>query len=131
VNPELIIAALLGAPGVTALVGTRRALGQLPQGSAFPGVVYQVVDAMPTPQVSLRTPVRARARVQINPLAKAVPEVKAIHAAVRAALEQAGPFTAAGKRVLSCRFASLGPMDCDDDAGIWTQPADYLLIYDE
>ena len=73
----------------------------------------------------------AQARIQVNPLAVTIGDVKAIHAAVRAAMDFKHQQIVAGKRVVSCRLDSIGPADRDNDAGIWTQSADYLLLWYE
>ena len=131
-NAELIVAALLNVPAVTAMVGTKRALSQLPQNTKPPAVVYQVIDSVPMPNLNFNEPqAMARARVQINPLALSIAEVKSIHAAVRAALDFQHHTTAAGKTIVSCRLDMLGPVDKDIETGIWTQPADYILQYYE
>lgn len=131
-NPEIIIATLLGDSSITALVGNRRALLQLPQNSAYPAIVYNVVDGVPQPNVAYQNgPQRAFSRIQINPLAQTVAEIKSIHAAVRNVLDFKHQQTVAGKLVVSCRFDSLQPMDKDLDANIWTQAADYILTYYE
>lgn len=131
-NPELIVASLLNHTSITALVGTRRALGQLPQNTAMPALVYQVVNADPRPNLDYSDgPQLAQARIQFNPLALTIPEVKAIHSALRSVLDFKHNSTVAGKLVVSCRFSLLGPMDKDNEAGVWTQPADYLLAYYE
>lgn len=51
-NAELIIATLLSDASIVALVSTRRALAQLPQNSAYPAVVYNLIDGMPQPNVA-------------------------------------------------------------------------------
>ncbi|WP_396190717.1 DUF3168 domain-containing protein [Flavobacterium sp.] len=130
-NAEIIIANMLAHTAITALVGNRRALGLLPQNSPLPAVVYQLIDSVPTPSVSLSSARLARARVQINPLAKTIGEVKAIHHAVRSALDHKHQIVVAGKTVVSCTLDSFGPVDNDFDSSTWTQPADYLLVYYE
>ena len=130
-NPELIIAAMLNQAGITALVGNRRALGQLPQNSVFPAIVYQVIDGQPQPSLNYPVDDLAMARIQINPLAVTLGEVKNIHAAVWAAIDFKHHQTFAGKKVMSCRFDSLGPIDRDEEMGIWTQSADYMLRWYE
>lgn len=130
-NPELIIAAMLNQAGITALVGNRRALGQLPQNSQFPAIVYQVIDGQPQPGLNYSVDDLAMARIQINPLAVTLAEVKNIHAAVRTGLDFTHHQTYAGKLVMSCRFDQLGPIDRDEEMGIWTQPADYMLRWYE
>ena len=131
-NPELIVAALINHASITALVGARRALGQLPQNSAMPALVYQVLNADPRPNLNYASgPQLAYSRIQFNPLALTIPEVKSIHSALRSVLDFKHNSTVAGKLVVSCRFDLLGPMDKDNEAGIWTQPADYILAYYE
>ena len=131
-NPELIVAALINHASITALVGARRALGQLPQNSAMPALVYQVLNADPRPNLNYASgPQLAYSRIQFNPLALTIPEVKSIHSALRSVLDFKHNSTVAGKLVVSCRFDLLGPVDKDNEAGIWTQPADYILAYYE
>ena len=130
-TPEIIIAAMLNQAGITALVGNRRALGQLPQNSQFPAIVYQVIDGQPQPGLNYSVDDLAMARIQINPLAVTLAEVKNIHAAVRTGLDFKHHQTFAGKLVMSCRFDQLGPIDRDEEMGIWTQPADYMLRWYE
>lgn len=130
-NAELIVAALLNASAVTALVGTKRALSQLPQNTKPPALVYQVIDSVPMPNLNFNEPAMARARVQINPLALSIAEVKSIHSAVRSALDFKHHTTAGGKTIVSCRLDMLGPVDKDAETGIWTQSADYILQWYE
>jgi hypothetical protein len=69
--------------------------------------------------------------VQINPLAATIAEVKSIHAALRAVMDFKHSQTVAGKLVMSCRLDLMGLLDKDNDAGVWTQPADYVLQWYE
>jgi hypothetical protein len=131
-NPELIIAAMLNTQGISALVGTRRAMTQLPQNTAFPALVYTVIDDIPLPNLRFNVvPQRAQARVQINPLAKTIAEVKAIHEQVRLAMDFKLQQTFAGKTVISSRLDIFGTPEKDLNTGIWTQSADYLMSYYE
>lgn len=131
-NPELIVAAMLNTQGISALVGTRRAMTQLPQNIAFPALVYTVIDDIPLPNLRFNVvPQRAQARVQINPLAKTIAEVKAIHEQVRLAMDFKLQQTFAGKTVISSRLDIFGTPEKDLDTGIWTQSADYLMSYYE
>ena len=131
-NPELIVAAMLSTQGISALVGTRRAMTQLPQNTAFPALVYTVIDDIPLPNLRFNVvPQRAQARVQINPLAKTIAEVKAIHEPVRLAMDFKLQQTFAGKTVISSRLDIFGTPEKDLDTGIWTQSADYLMSYYE
>jgi hypothetical protein len=131
-NPELIVAAMLNTQGISALVGTRRAMTQLPQNTAFPALVYTVIDDIPLPNLRFNVvPQRAQARVQINPLAKTIAEVKAIHEQVRLAMDFKLQQTFAGKTVITSRLDIFGTPEKDLDTGIWTQSADYLMSYYE
>ena len=131
-NPELIVAAMLNTQGISALVGTRRAMTQLPQNTAFPALVYTVIDDIPLPNLRFNVVAqRAQARVQINPLAKTIAEVKAIHEQVRLAMDFKLQQTFAGKTVISSRLDIFGTPEKDLDTGIWTQSADYLMSYYE
>lgn len=131
-NPELIIAAMLNTSGITVLVGTRKAMSQLPQNTAFPALVYTVIDAVPQPHLHYSVERQmARARVQINPLAKTMAEVKAIHDQVRSAMDFKHQQTYAGKTVISSRLDLFGSPEKDLDTGTWTQSADYMVSYYE
>ena len=131
-NAELIISTLLSDASIVALVGNRRALYQLPQNTAYPAVVYNLIDGIPQPNVAYQNgPQRAQARIQINPLALTVGEIKSIHSANRNVLDFKHQQTIAGKLVVSCRFDSMQPIEKDLDANIFTQSADYILSYYE
>ena len=132
ISAELIVATMLNTPAVVALVGTRRALAQLPPNSPMPALVYTVIDSKPTPNVAYQMgEQRALARIQINPLAATIGEVKAIHDAVRSVLDFKHQTIVVGQKVISCRLDLMGPVDKDFDAGVWTQPYDYLLNFVE
>ena len=131
-NAEIIIASLLNKTAITALVGNRRALGQLPQNTAMPALVYNIIDGIAEPNVAYNVGAqRAFARIQINPLALTIPDVKSIHAAVRSAIDFTHQQTVAGKLVISCRFDSMNEMTRNLESGVWTQPVDYILRYYE
>lgn len=131
-NPEIIVAAMLNNAGVIALVGDRRAMGQLPQNSAFPAIVFTIVDATAMPRLDfLAERQMARARIQINPIAQSIGEVKAILEAIRSAMDFKLQQVFAGKTVISSRVELLGPIDKDNDIGVFTQSVDYILMYYE
>ena len=131
-NPELIVAAMLNVTGVTNLVGNRRAMGQLPQNTAFPALVYTIVDATPMPHLNYSVERQmARARIQRPPIAKSIAEVKSILDAVRAAMDFKLQQVYANKTVISSRLELLGPIEKDDDLGVWTQSVDYMLMWYE
>lgn len=131
-NAEIIIANLLNVTGITNLVGNRRALGQLPQNTAMPALVYNIIDGVAEPNVAYQVGAqRAFARIQINPLALTITELKSINQAVRTALDFKHQETVAGKLIISCRFDTIREISRDIDSGIWTQSTDYILRYYE
>jgi len=136
-SAELITASMLNVTGITNIVGNRRALGQLPQNTTMPALVYDVVSNVPKPNVAYQNGLQmAVARIQINPLALSIGQVKTIHEAVRLALDFKHQVIVAGKLVISCRFESAEGFEkdigeTDSDLGIWTQSADYILTYYE
>lgn len=131
-SAELIVGEMLSAANIVAIVGTRRALSQLPQNTAMPALVYSIIDVIPMPNVAYQNGLqRAQARVQINPLATSIGGMKAIHAAVRVAMDFKHQITVAGHTVISCRLESMGMTEKDNEAGIWTQPYDYILQFIE
>jgi hypothetical protein len=131
-NVEIIVAGFLNHASITALVGNRKALYQLPQNSAMPAIVYNIVDNIPQPIVAYNEgPQMARARVQINVLANTIAEVKSIHAAIRSVMDFKHQQTVANKLVVSSRIDIMGPMDRDENTGVFNQPIDYFVLYYE
>jgi hypothetical protein len=131
-NTEIVFAALLNKAAITALVGNRRAVGQLPQNTEMPALVFSVIDGMAEPKLAYQNgPQVAYARVQINPLALTIAEVKSIHSAIRTEIDFTHQQTVAGKKIISCRFETIRELSRDIESGIWTQPADYILRYYE
>lgn len=128
-NAEPIADALLRVPGVTAVVAQRIALEQLPQGSEYPALVYRSISTAPVENLCTASAAHV-SRLQINPMAATMAEVNALHILVRAALESDASRTAAGQRVMSCRFAGFGPVSRDEFTGVWTKSADYTLMHE-
>ena len=125
-----LAAALLNQPAIPALLRTRRALKQLPAGTALPALVYTVVDVQPTDYM---TGGDAGLRLQINPLAATIGQVQQIHDAIHGALHGMADVALAGHRVIAVRHDLIGTEDAStDDAGavIWTWPADYIVLYE-
>ena len=131
-SAELLVHGMLRKPAITALVGDRCALSQLPQNSAIPAVVYSVVDVRPKPNVSFQVGLqKSIARVQLNPIATSISGVQEIHVVIKAEFDFLHHVEVAGKLLISCRLVLKGPVDKDNDTGLWTQPYDYLLQFAE
>jgi len=131
-NQLEIVRALLNVPAVTTVVPHARiAFTKLPTGTPVPAIVLATISATPEPALNFNAQPRARARVQINPIANDPAGVRAVLAAVRSALDFKHQVTAAGKTVVSCRMGSEGIEDQDPETGRWTQGVDYILIWVE
>lgn len=128
---EEITASLLNAPGVTSIVGGRRALSQLPQGTAMPAIVYDGIST--TPQITMNAasgPQLLISRVQITALALSPVDVAAIHAAVMSAMNlKSGTF--AGKQVSSVIRDLKTQVSKDNEAGVWYGSQDFIVHWYE
>lgn len=132
-TPELLIGTWLNDSSITALIGNRKALGRLKQGTTYPALVYQIVRGNPQPKVDYSSkPQLAKFRVQFNPMAQKIEDLQAIAAALRALMDFKHQVLIGSKRVMSSRLESVGPIEPDDyDASIYTQPIDYIVWYYE
>ena len=131
-NPEEIIATWISDSTITNIVGANRALVQLPANATFPALVYNVVDAIPAPNVAAQGERElAQARIQFNPIADSIGGVKQILDALRSLLDFQHYETIAGKTVVSMRILDLGPMEKDNDSGLFSQRIDYRLWWYE
>ena len=127
---ESIVAAWLSDATIAALVGTRVALHELPQGSAYPNIAYHVVSAVPEPIVAYQQgPQRCWSRVQINPQALTLAEVFAMHDAIRALMDFKHTIVIAGSTVISSRVDTFGPVNKDVMTLAWTKPVDYKIYH--
>ena len=129
-TPELIVAEFLEDSTVIGLVGSRVAATQLPQNSAFPAIVYETIDVVPEPNLNYADGQDLlQARMQVTVIAATIPVLKSIHTAIRNAMDHKYQVTVATKTVRSARLALVGPLERDNEAGLWVQPADYILSY--
>lgn len=131
-NVRPVIAAYMQDPVIAALVGDRVALAQIPQiGSFAPQMEYNIISDNEEPEVQYNgtAGVLCRARVQFNPWAQTMAQVEAVHAALRAVMNYRHQITVGGKLLISVRVDLVGPASKDNDAGLWTQPVDYVLRY--
>lgn len=127
----VIRALLVASPALTARVpATRIMAGLLPQGTALPGVSIEEISGVPLPTIDAQAYALMRARVQANVLARSYPEQKEIAALVRTACEFSRG-AIAGLTVASVTLDSTGPDLRDDDAQIYQQPLDFIVIYQQ
>jgi len=126
---ETLVSSLLNVPAVIDLVGDKRALARLPHNAHMPALVYNVLNDIPDPMVNYRTSTLHKARVQLNPLAKSIGEVKQIQQAIETAMNFKQNVPVGQALLIWCRLDLTGQMDKDDETGVWTQPVDYILQY--
>jgi len=126
---ETLVSSLLNVPPVIDLVGDKRALARLPHNAHMPALVYNVLNDIPDPMVNYRTSTLHKARVQLNPLAKSIGEVKQIQQAIETAMNFKQNVPVGQALLIWCRLDLTGQMDKDDETGVWTQPVDYILQY--
>ena len=125
---DALLFAMLNVSPITAVVGTSIACQRLPENSTFPAIVYSEISCVP--YINFCAPSsRFTSRVQINPLAKTMAQIEALHALIKTALESDTARTFGLINVLNCRFSARTAASIDDDTGIWTKPADYMLVY--
>ena len=126
-SAELITAALLNVSGVTALVGTRRAVSQLNQNTAMPALVYESIGTSPV--MTLNASFGAQlltSRVQVTALALDAAGVDSVLAAVMSAMNlKSGGY--AGKSVISVVRDLRTGISKDNDAGIWYASQDFII----
>ena len=130
-SAELIASELLNVAGVTALVSTRRAMGQLPQNSAMPAVVYDVVDPVPIITMNAASgPQLMRSRIQVTALASLPGGVDQVLTAVMTALNlKSGTY--ATKTVIAVVRDMRTQIIKDNDAGVWYASQDFIAHWYE
>ena len=130
-SAELITAALLNVSGVTSLVGTRRAVSQLPQGTAMPALVYESISTMPVMTVNASFGAQLlMSRVQVTALAENASGVDSVLSSVMSAMNlQSGTY--ASKSVVSVVRDLRTGIQKDNDAGIWYASQDFIIHFYE
>ncbi len=128
-SAETIVAALLNTPGVTTVVGNRRALTQLPQNAPLPALIYQVVSTNPDRTVGLNAAAGSQllmSRVQVTGLAADPGSVQTILAAAVIALNFKSGMYAGQKVALIVRDLATALLH-DSEAGLWYASQDFLM----
>lgn len=131
-NPEIIISTWLQDASIAALIGSRYSTPVLPRNTEYPALVFNLVDAFPRPFVGAKTERElAQARIQFNPIAKNIADIKSIADAMRALFDCQNQQTIAGKLVVSMRLADVGAFEKDIDSGLFMQRYDYIMMWYE
>lgn len=136
---EKVIYSLLASDvGVTALVGASIHAQQMQQGAALPAIVYSHIDSQELDPISAaafeESQVLTRARIQVNALA-ADTATRSAYDLVKDILENARLACSfksgviAGVQVVSVLRDSSGPDLRDDDLGVVTQSADFIVTF--
>lgn len=129
---EAVMYALMtGAGPVTSLVGTRIYPSVLPEGQPTPALVLEHVSTYRPPVIDAYAPTHlAQARIQCNCLAPTHTASRALADAVRQAAQFARGVIA-GVRVHSVLHAGEGPATYDADLGVFHQPVDFMVSFEQ
>jgi hypothetical protein len=129
---ERIIEAWMTDPSITALVGNRVALHELPQSAGYPNLAYTILSDVPDPVIAYQTgPQKMWSRVQFNPYALTFAEVEAVHVALTNLMDFKHQITVGGKLIISSRRDNKGPASKDAMTLAWTKPDDYRIYWVE
>lgn len=129
-SAHTIAAELLGAAAIVAIVGDRRALAQLPQGTdTMPALVYEIVDSVPVLPINAADgPQLMLSRIQVTGLAMDPADLEALQAAVRSALHlQSG--TIAGHHVAAVVRDIETSITRDNARGVWYGSQDFIATW--
>jgi len=88
-----------------------------------------VVNDVPHPMVNYQGATLHKSRIQINPLSHNIGEIKKILEAVNQSLNFVQNVFVGESLVVWSRCDLVGPMDKEDESGIWTQSVDYNIDY--
>lgn len=128
---DVIAPALLRDVRIEASFGSRIALNRLPPDTAYPALVWMIIDETDDDYLDAQgQPPVVRGILQLNPLAKTYGEVRQLHKLLRSVLDEKTGIEVDGHHVIRIARSSLGPPDRDEDAGVWTRAADYLIQFD-
>ncbi|MDO8694841.1 MAG: DUF3168 domain-containing protein [Sheuella sp.] len=130
-SAELITSALLNVSDVTSIVGTRRSVSQLPQGTSMPALVYESISTMPVMTVNASNGAQLlMSRVQVTALALNAAGVDSVLSAVMSAMNlKSGTY--AGKCVVSAVRDIRTGLAKDNDAGVWFGTQDFMIHWYE
>ena len=128
-NVAQIVAAVLTVPAITAIIGTRLARVQLPQGSPLPGLVYSVPNSKRIPRMNLTSgPQLMRSRIQVTGLATNPEGVDQLLDLVNAALDlKSGTY--AGVKVSLIESDIRADALRDPDTGNWYGSQDFIMFW--
>jgi len=129
---EKVIYSLLTADsGVAASVGARIYPSRMPQNTAMPALVFQMISGTELVPIDAQAGYQImRSRVQVTAMGKNYADVKNALEAVRiACLYKSG--TINGVKVISITRDSVGPDLRDDELAYYIQSIDYMVMHYE
>lgn len=131
---KVVYALLTGAGAVTAIVGAGAAARiypvLLPQGQTVPAIVFEVISAYRPGAIDAYAPTHlTTSRVQVNLITADYPALLVLLEATKAALQfQRGVL--GGVTTHSVLHAGEGPVQYDQQLGLYTQPIDFLITHE-
>ena len=126
---ESAIATILKRDGIKKIIGSRFALSQLPQGTTYPALVFQVIDSFPVDPVDYTLGGKMRSRVQFNTFAKSLTAVIDAYTELISEMDYLHCQKIDSLYIISSRLAYIGPVDRDTETGLWAQPVDFSILY--
>lgn len=130
-SAELITLEMLSVPAIKAIVGDRRAVSQLQQGTLMPALVYESISTMPVMTVNASYGAQLLiSRVQVTALALDAAGVVSLLLAVMSAMNlKRGTY--ASKLVTSVVRDIRTGTARDNDAGVWFASQDFIINWYE
>lgn len=127
---KVVYALLSGAAPVTAIVGVRIYPVFLPEGQPAPAIVYELISAVRPGAIDAYAPTHlTQSRVQVNLITADYPTLLTLLEATKAAMQfQRGVL--GGVTVHSVLHAGEGPVQYDQQLGLYMQPIDFLITHE-
>ena len=124
-----VVARLNAVSAVTSLVGTRIYANTLPDSTAHPAIIYQVISDVPFDSILGEDPGKNLARIQFTIIADSTASRIAVNDAIKNALKRfkgaSGDVT-----ILDSRLDNVVDLPYDIETGETARVADYMIYYE-
>ena len=124
-----VVARLNAVSAVTSLVGARIYANTLPDSTAHPAVIYQVISDVPFDSILGEDPGKNLARIQFTIIADSTASRIAVNDAIKTALKRykgaSGDVT-----ILDARLDNVVDLPYDLETGETARVADYMIYYE-
>ena len=124
-----VVARLNAVSAVTSLVGTRIYANTLPDSTAHPAIIYQVISDVPFDSILGEDPGKNLARIQFTIIADSTASRIAVNDAIKTALKRfkgaSGDVT-----ILDSRLDNVVDLPYDIETGETARVADYMIYFE-